>query len=102
MGIASQEVEQAEEFVKAGFELTDRIISNGDFYPRNLIRLQDRVVLVDWAHWVGYRVCFVDYLANVAAFAYVHCGATMLGRRILLNICARFAKSKWTISEGQF
>lgn len=72
MGIASQEVEQAEEFVKAGFELTDRIISNGDFYPRNLIRLQDRVVLVDWAHWVGYRVCFVDYLANVAAFAYVH------------------------------
>jgi hypothetical protein len=30
------------------------------------------MVLVDWGYWPGYRACFVDYLVNVAAFAFVH------------------------------
>ena len=72
MGISSDEVERAEEFVAHDFTAGLRIISNGDFYPRNLIRLENKIVLVDWAHWAGYRVCCVDHLVNVAAFAYVH------------------------------
>ena len=55
-----------------GFKLTSRIVSNGDFYPRNLIKLPNRVALVDWGYWPGYRACFVDYLVNVGAFAFIH------------------------------
>ena len=52
--------------------MTSRIVSNGDFYPRNLIKLPNRVALVDWGYWPGYRACFVDYLVNVGAFAFIH------------------------------
>ena len=72
MGISANEFTQAEEFITGGFQLTRCIVSNGDFYPRNLIKLPNRVVLVDWAYWLGYRICFVDYLVNVAAFAFIH------------------------------
>ena len=72
MGISDLEFAQAREAVSSGFELTRRIVSNGDFYPRNLIRLPNRVVLIDWGYWTGYRVCFMDYLVNVAAFAFIH------------------------------
>jgi hypothetical protein len=72
MGISDDEFKQAEELIRNGFQLTRRIVSNGDFYPRNLVKLPDRMVLVDWAYWPGYRVCFVDYLVNVAAFAFIH------------------------------
>lgn len=73
LGISSNEFEQAEEFIKSGFQLTRRIFSNGDFYPRNLIKsANDKMVLVDWGYWTGHRACFVDYLVNVAAFAFIH------------------------------
>ncbi|SRR6266478_3111503 len=72
MGISDDEFKQAEEFVKGGFKLTRRIVSNGDFYPRNLIKLQKTIVVVDWGYWTGYRACFVDDLVNVAAFAFIH------------------------------
>ena len=72
IGISDREFERAVEFLKGGFQLSRRIVSNGDFYPRNLIKLRRRVVVVDWGHWAGYRACFVDYLANVAAFAFIH------------------------------
>jgi hypothetical protein len=72
LGISANEFSQAEEFVKDGFRLTRRIISNGDFYPRNLVKVTNRIVLVDWGYWTGHRVCFVDYLVNVAAFAFIH------------------------------
>jgi len=57
---------------ESGFQSACRIVSNGDFYPRNLIKLRERVAVVDWGHWAGYRACFVDYLVNVAAFAFIH------------------------------
>jgi len=72
MGISDSEFKQAEELVASGFQLTRRIVSNGDFYPGNLIKLRNRIVLVDWGYWTGYRACFVDYLVNVAAFAFIH------------------------------
>jgi hypothetical protein len=72
MGLTQAEIDKAAELLKSGFMAEHRIISNGDFYPRNLIKLSDKVVLVDWGHWAGYRACFLDYLANVAAFAFVH------------------------------
>jgi hypothetical protein len=72
MGISDAEFKHAEEFMQDGFELTDRILCNGDFYPRNLIKLTQKIVVVDWGYWAGYRACFVDYLVNVVAFAFVH------------------------------
>jgi hypothetical protein len=72
IGISDIELRQASEFVNDGFELTRRIFSNGDFYPRNLIKLKEKFVLTDWGYWSGYRACFVDDLANVAAFAFIH------------------------------
>jgi hypothetical protein len=78
MGLPATELSQAEELTRGGFQSTSRIVSNGDFYPRNLIRLPNRMVLVDWGYWPGYRACFVDYLVNVAAFAFIH----MWGNRL--------------------
>jgi|SRR5450759_633747 len=71
-GISDNELTEAEEFIRGGFQLEERIFGNGDFYPRNLIKLPAKMVLVDWQYWPGYRACFVDYLANAAAFAYIH------------------------------
>ena len=72
MGILDNEFLQAEEFIKCGFQFTHRIFNNGDFYPRNLIKFADRMVLIDWEYRPGYRNSYVDYLVNVAAFAFVH------------------------------
>jgi hypothetical protein len=71
-GFSAPELRRAEELVGRGFELQDRILSNGDFYARNLIRTDSRLVVVDWGHWDGNRVCFLDYLPNVVAFAFNH------------------------------
>ena len=85
MGISDIEFTQAEETVNYGFQVTRRIVSNGDFYPRNLIKLPNRMVLVDWGYWTGYRTCFVDYLVNVAAFAFIHMWGNGLWRRAFVR-----------------
>jgi hypothetical protein len=72
IGLRSTELSQGEELVRVGFQSTSRIVSNGDFYPRNRVRVPNRMVLVDWGYWPGHRACFVDYLVNVAAFAFIH------------------------------
>jgi hypothetical protein len=72
VGISENELTEVEELSKGGFLLTRRIISNGDFYPRNLIKLPNKIALIDWGYWPGYRACYVDYLVNVAAFAFIH------------------------------
>ena len=72
IGISLNEIDRAKDFIESGLQSARRIVSNGDFYPRNLIKSGGRVVVVDWGHWSGYRACFVDYLVNVAAFAFIH------------------------------
>lgn len=72
LGISEDEITRAEEIIGAGFELNDQIFGNGDFYPRNLVKLPQRTVVIDWEHRPGFRACFIDYLPNVLAFAFVH------------------------------
>jgi len=72
LGLSQAELQRAEDLVKQGFRLADQVFSNGDFYPRNLLRVQQRIVLIDWAYWAGNRACFIDYLPNVIAFAFIH------------------------------
>ena len=98
MGLTRDEIDRAEEFIRSGFNTERRIISNGDFYPRNLIKMTDRIVLVDWAHWAGYRACFVDHLANVAAFAFVH----MWGNRAWQGEFAKHTEELLDIGSDDF
>jgi hypothetical protein len=86
LGISDSECTQAGEFIRSGFQLTRRIVSNGDFYPRNLIKTPTRMVLVDWGYWQGHRACFVDYLVNVAAFAYIHMWGNGLWQREFVRL----------------
>jgi len=72
LGIPEDEIARAEEIIGAGFELKDQIFGNGDFYPRNLVRLPQNTVVIDWEYRPGFRACFLDYLPNVIAFAFVH------------------------------
>jgi hypothetical protein len=88
MGLTADEIDQAEEVVKSGFKVERQIMSNGDFYPRNLVKMSDRIVLLDWAHWAGYRACFVDHVANVAAFAFVHMWGNPLWQRKFVGYIA--------------
>jgi len=72
LGISDEESKRAQEIIRVGFELKDQIFGNGDFYPRNLVKLLKNIVLIDWEYRPGFRACFLDYLANVLAFAFVH------------------------------
>jgi hypothetical protein len=72
LGISDGELRRAERLIGEGFGLTDRILCNGDFYPRNLIKTEQRMVVVDWGYWPGNRACFIDHMPNVVAFAFVH------------------------------
>jgi hypothetical protein len=71
-GISDDEIRRAEKLIEEGFGLTERILCNGDFYPRNLIKTEQKMVVVDWGYWPGNRACYIDYLPNVVAFAFVH------------------------------
>lgn len=55
-------------------QTTAMIVSNGDFYPRNLIKMPGgKVVLIDWETWNSHSPFFVvDHPENVAAVQYVH------------------------------
>lgn len=72
LGLSVDEITRAEEIIGAGFELDDQIFGNGDFYPRNLVKLPQKTVVIDWEYRPGFRACFLDYLPNVLAFVLVH------------------------------
>jgi hypothetical protein len=72
LGISDDELGRAEESIGSGFESPERIFFNGDFYPRNLINLDQKIVVIDWEDWPGNRVCLIDHLPNAVAFAYIH------------------------------
>lgn len=55
-------------------QTTSKIVNNGDFYARNLIRQPGgKLVLIDWETWNPHSPFFlVDHPENVAAVQYVH------------------------------
>ena len=75
VGISTEELEKAKDFLEDGFSRKKLIFSNGDFYPRNLIKVNNgqQLVLIDWEYWgENFRVNYVDHLENIIAFAYIH------------------------------
>ena len=71
--ITKNQASQAATILKLPFS-SPLILNNGDFYPRNFIRLPgDKIVLVDWETWnSNSRANVVDHLENVAAYCFVH------------------------------
>jgi hypothetical protein len=55
-------------------QTSGKIVNNGDFYPRNLIKMPSgKIVLIDWETWNSHSPFFViDHPENVAAVQYVH------------------------------
>lgn len=71
--ISREEADRATNILKSDFSDPRFIFSNGDFYPRNFINIGTKIVVVDWQTWnENYRVNLIDYLENVAAFAFIH------------------------------
>ncbi len=71
--LEKEESDKAREMIIKKFP-SKLMISNGDFYPRNLIRLPDnKLVLIDWETWnTNSPAYIVDHAENIAAFCFVH------------------------------
>ncbi len=71
--LSQEEIDQARVLIQQPFS-SPLIFNNGDFYPRNFIRLPDKkIVLIDWETWDGTsRANIIDHPENVAAFCFVH------------------------------
>jgi hypothetical protein len=71
--LTTREIDAARGIVRGGYEHSRLVFSNGDFYPRNLIAVGERIVVVDWqGRETDYRVRVLDYLENLVAFAFIH------------------------------
>lgn len=93
---------------KTLFSGSRKVMTNGDFYPRNFIGLKDgKIVVIDWEGRIDYeaeiqvgeisekvkgmRNAFVNYLENHAAFLFVHMwGNYAFGRKFMKQTTQRF------------
>lgn len=71
--IKKEEVDRARELLKEPYTST-MMFNNGDFYPRNFIRIPDKkIVLIDWEIWNPNNPFYlIDHPENVAAVCFVH------------------------------
>ena len=84
------------------FAHSKKILTNGDFYPRNFIELANgKIVVIDWEGRIDYeqsikvgennevfkgqRNAFINYVENHVAFLYVHMWGNYTFRRSFLN-----------------
>ncbi|MHB1511607.1 hypothetical protein [Acidiferrobacter sp.] len=78
------------------------VFSNGDYYIRNLVGIErtgiKKCVLVDWSYFDGFRCCYIDYIVNVLAFAYIH----MWGNTAWQSSFKEAACAQFSISESNF
>lgn len=86
------------------FENSKPIITNGDFYPRNLIEKSDgKLIIIDWESKQDYaeqdrtdmRTALVNYLENHIAFFFIHMWGNYRFQKSLIsgsvkrfNLCA--------------
>lgn len=71
------------------FKNSQLIFTNGDFYPRNFVQLQDgKVVVLDWEVRIDqpFRNAPINYLENHLAFLYVHMWGNQKFQRELLKV----------------
>ncbi|MBU2634248.1 MAG: M23 family metallopeptidase [Nanoarchaeota archaeon] len=71
--ISQKEFHKANKLFGNGFKKSKLIFNNGDYYPRNILSYKGKIVVIDWQTWNGnYRANIIDYIENVAAFAFIH------------------------------
>lgn len=80
------------------FASSRMILTNGDFYPRNLIELSDgKIAIVDWEGRQDYdidglvdqRNSFINYIENHIAFFFIHMWGNFLFQRTLIKEAAQ-------------
>jgi hypothetical protein len=71
--ITEPEASQALDLLSEDFT-SPLIFNNGDFYPRNFIRMENnKIVLIDWETWNEHSTAYIlDHLENVAAYCFVN------------------------------
>lgn len=72
------------------FTSSRMVLTNGDFYPRNLIELPEgKIVVVDWEGRKDYagdqRNVFVNYIENHVAFFFIHMWGNYSFQRCLIK-----------------
>ncbi len=103
-GIISQDlVDQASLILSFStlFSNSKLILTNGDFYPRNLIEMPDgKVAIIDWEGRVDYnlgtlvdqRNAFVNYIENHVAFFLIHMwGNPSFQKNLIREAAQRFS-----------
>ena len=71
--MTDKQIVKAKAILGSGFSQESLVLTNGDYYPRNLINTGEKIVLVDWQGWeADFRTNFVDQLENHIAYAYCH------------------------------
>jgi len=105
--LSEKQIERIENIltVEGLFSKSKKILTNGDFYPRNFIELENgKVVVIDWEGRVDYerdiqvegvpetfqgqRNVFINYIENHVAFLFVHMWGNYSFRRKLLKKAA--------------
>lgn len=105
--LSEKQVEKIRYVLNSGeiFSNSKKILTNGDFYPRNFIKLSSgKIVVVDWEGRIDYeqsvqskeinqtfrglRNAFINYVENHVAFLYVHMWGNYLYRRKFLKRAA--------------
>lgn len=92
----NEEVEITKKLVSKDFK-SKLLFNNGDFYPRNFIRLANRkIVLIDWdTRSESSRANIIDYVENIAAFCLVHFWGNQSWQKTFVNELRKyFAISK--------
>jgi hypothetical protein len=88
--ISENDLKKAEAIL-AGEFTSNFIFNNGDFYPRNFIKQDSKIIVVDWQTWdENYRACLIDYWENVFAFCFVHMWSNPLWQLEYLKSAQRY------------
>ncbi len=95
----SKEVEVAKKLVSKDFK-SKLMLNNGDFYPRNFIRMSDgKIVLIDWdTRSESGRANIIDHIENIAAFCFVHFWGNPSWQKIFVNELRKY----FSISKEDF
>jgi len=95
--LSKEQILQANNILQSDnlFNKSKKILTNGDFYPRNFILMPDnKIVVIDWEgrtdinfeqNIPGYRNAMVNFIENHVAFLYVHMWGNPLFQQALLK-----------------
>lgn len=96
IGFNIKDLEEALKFIGQGFSDSKQIFNNGDLYPRNLIRTEKSLVLIDWEYWTDGRAFYIDEIENVIAFVFIH----MWGNKLWQDLFLQIVKETFNLNQS--